>query len=42
MNLVEQLYKLQQVDLELQRNQQELNEVENRLSDDKALVAAES
>jgi len=42
MNLAEQLYKLQQVDLELQRNQQELNEVENRLSDDKALVAAES
>ena len=42
MNLAEQLYKLQQVDLGLQRNQQELNEVENRLSDDKALVAAES
>jgi len=42
MNLAEQLYKLQQVDLELQRNQQELNEVENQLSDDKALVAAES
>jgi len=42
MSLAEQLYKLQQVDLELQRNQQELNEVENRLSDDKALVAAES
>jgi predicted nucleic acid-binding Zn-ribbon protein len=42
MSLAEQLYKLQQVDLELQRDQQELNEVENRLSDDKALVAAES
>jgi len=42
MSLVEQLYKLQQVDLELQRKQQELNEVENQLSDDKALVAAES
>jgi len=42
MSLAEQLYKLQQVDLELQRNQQELSEVENRLSDDKALVAAES
>jgi len=42
MSLVEQLYKLQQVDLELQRKQQELNEIENQLSDDKALVAAES
>jgi len=42
MSLAEQLYKLQQVDLELQRKQQELNEVENRLSDDKDLVAAES
>jgi len=42
MSLAEQLYKLQQVDLELQRKQQELNDVENRLSDDKDLVAAES
>jgi len=42
MSLAEQLYKLQQVDLELQRKQQELVEVENQLSDDKALVAAES
>jgi predicted nucleic acid-binding Zn-ribbon protein len=42
MSLVEQLYKLQQVDLELQRKQQELGEVENQLSDNKALVAAES
>ena len=42
MSLAEQLYKLQQVDLELQRKQQELNEVENQLKDDKALVAAES
>jgi len=33
---------LQQVDLELQGKQQELDEVENRLSDDKALIAAES
>jgi len=33
---------LQQLDLELQRNQQELNEVENQLSDNKALVVAES
>jgi predicted nucleic acid-binding Zn-ribbon protein len=42
MSLVGQLYKLQQLDLELQRKQQELNEVENQLSDNKALVAAES
>ena len=42
MSLAEQLYKLQQVDLELQRKQQELNEIESRLSDNKALVAAES
>lgn len=42
MNLAEQLYKLQQVDLEIKGKQQELNEIENRLSDDKALVAAES
>jgi uncharacterized protein len=42
MSLAGQLYKLQQVDLELQRKQQELNEIESRLSDDKALVAAES
>jgi len=42
MSLVEQLYKLQQVDLGLQRMQQELKEVEDRLSDDKALVTAES
>ena len=33
---------MQQVDLELQRKQQELDEVENRLSDNKALIAAES
>ena len=42
MSLAEQLYRLQQVDLELQRKQQELSEIEDRLSDDKALVAAES
>jgi predicted nucleic acid-binding Zn-ribbon protein len=42
MSLAEQLYRLQQVDLELQRKQQELSDVENQLSDDKALVAAES
>ena len=42
MSLAEQLYKLQQVDLELQRKQQELKEVEDQLGDDKVLVAAES
>jgi predicted nucleic acid-binding Zn-ribbon protein len=42
MSLAGQLYKLQQLDLELQERQQELNEVENQLSDNKALVAAES
>jgi len=42
MSLPEQLYNLEQIDLELQRRQQELDEVKNMLSDDKALVAAES
>jgi predicted nucleic acid-binding Zn-ribbon protein len=42
MSLAGQLYKLQQADLELQKKQQELSEVENQLSDNKALVAAES
>jgi predicted nucleic acid-binding Zn-ribbon protein len=42
MSLVGQLYQLQQLDLELQRKQQELDDVENQLSDDKALVAAGS
>jgi hypothetical protein len=42
MSLAGQLYKLQQVDLELQRKQQELSEIESRLSDNKALMAAES
>jgi len=42
MSLTRQLYKLQQVDLELQRKQQELSEVEHQLSDNKALVVAES
>jgi predicted nucleic acid-binding Zn-ribbon protein len=42
MSLAGQLYKLQQFDLELQKKQQELSEVENQLSDNKALVAAES
>lgn len=42
MSLAGQLYKLQQLDLELQKKQQELNEVENQLSDNKALVVAKS
>jgi predicted nucleic acid-binding Zn-ribbon protein len=42
MNFAGQLYKLQQLDLELQKKQQELNEVENQLSDNRALVVAES
>ncbi len=42
MTLPGQLYKLQQIDLELKGRQQELNEIENQLNDNKALVAAES
>jgi predicted nucleic acid-binding Zn-ribbon protein len=42
MSLAGQLYKLQQLDLELEEKQQELSEVENQLSDNKAVVAAES
>jgi len=42
MSLPEQLHKLQRIDLELQRKQQELDQAKNRLSDNKALVAAES
>jgi predicted nucleic acid-binding Zn-ribbon protein len=42
MSLAGQLYQLQQLDLELQTRQQELNEVQNQLSDNKALAAAES
>lgn len=41
MSLAGQLYKLQQLDMELQKKQQELSEVENQLSDNKALVATE-
>jgi predicted nucleic acid-binding Zn-ribbon protein len=40
--LTDQLYKLQQFDLHLQKEQQELNEVEHQLSDNRNLVAAES
>lgn len=42
MSLTGQLYKLQQLDLELQRKQQELSEVEHQLSDSETLVVAES
>lgn len=42
MSLPGQLYKFQELDLELQKKQQELNEVENQLSDNKTLVATES
>jgi predicted nucleic acid-binding Zn-ribbon protein len=42
MSVAAQLYKLQQLDLELQKRQQELTDIENQLSDNKALVAAES
>jgi predicted nucleic acid-binding Zn-ribbon protein len=42
MSLTGQLYKLQQLDLELQKKLQELSEVNHELSDNQALVAAES
>jgi predicted nucleic acid-binding Zn-ribbon protein len=42
MSVAAQLYKLQQLDLELQKRQQELTDIENQLSDNMALVAAES
>jgi predicted nucleic acid-binding Zn-ribbon protein len=42
MNLAGQLYHLQQADLELQKKQKELKEVENQLSNNKALVTTES
>jgi len=42
MSLAGHLYGLQQLDLELQKKQQELDEVENQLSDNQALVVAES
>jgi hypothetical protein len=42
MSLAGQLYRLQQLDLELQNKQQELTEVENQLSDNQALVVAGS
>lgn len=42
MGLAGHLYRLQQLDLELQRRQQELRDLEQQLNDNKALVAAES
>jgi predicted nucleic acid-binding Zn-ribbon protein len=42
MSLAGQLYRLQQLDLELQKKQQELSDVENKLADNKALLAAEA
>ena len=42
MSLAGQLYRLQQLDLELQKKQQELTDVETKLADNKALLAAEA
>lgn len=42
MSLAGQLHGLQQLDLELRKKQQELNEVQNQLSDNTALLVAES
>jgi predicted nucleic acid-binding Zn-ribbon protein len=42
MSLTGQLYKLQQLDLELQEKQQELSDAESKLSDNKALLASET
>jgi predicted nucleic acid-binding Zn-ribbon protein len=42
MSVTGQLYRLQQLDLELQEKLQELSEVKHELTDNKALVAAES
>jgi len=42
MSLPGQLYKLQQVDLELQKNQQLVEEITQQLSENSSLVAAES
>lgn len=41
MNSAAQLYKLQQLDLELQKKQRELKDVEKQLADNEALVAAQ-
>jgi predicted nucleic acid-binding Zn-ribbon protein len=42
MSLAGQLYKLQQLDLQLQKKQEELGDIESQLSDNNALAAAES
>jgi len=42
MGLTGRLYRLQQVDLELQRKLRELTEIENQLADNKAVLAAQS
>ncbi len=42
MSLPERLHRLQQIDLELRKRQQELDEIVIRLADNKALAAAES
>ena len=42
MSLAGQLYRLQQLDLELQDRQRELSDVESKLSDNRALLAAET
>jgi uncharacterized protein len=42
MGLAGHLYRLQQLDLELHRKQQELRDLEHQLSDNEALLAAES
>ena len=42
MNLAGQLYRLQQLDLELQKRRRELDEIENQLSDNEGLLIAES
>ena len=41
MNLPGQLYKLQQIDITLQRKQQEISDIEGQLADNKALLAIE-
>jgi predicted nucleic acid-binding Zn-ribbon protein len=42
MNLAGQLYRLQRLDLDLHKKQQELSEVQDQLSDNKAMLVAES
>jgi len=42
MSLAGQLYRLQQLDLELQDKHQELNDVESKLTDNKAMLVAET